>query len=70
MFCKKRGRPRLLAASYVTNKIYYSARNSEAYTISNGVITDGYISKNSDYADEIIDISNDIIIYDLLKDLK
>ena len=56
--------------SYVTSKIYYSAKNNEAYTLSNGVITEDYITKNSQYANEILDISNDIIIYDLLKDLK
>jgi len=56
--------------SYITSKIYYSARNNEAYTLSNGVITEDYISKNSDYAHEILDISNDIITYDLLRDLK
>ena len=56
--------------SYITSKIYYSARNSEAYTLSNGVITEDYISLNSDYAHTILDISDKIITYDLLKDLK
>ena len=56
--------------SYISSKIYYSAKNNEAYTISNGVITDDYISKNSEYANKILDISNDIIIYDLLKDME
>ena len=56
--------------SYVTSKIYYSAKNNEAYTISNGVITDDYISKNSEYANKILDISNDLIVFDLLKDLE
>ena len=56
--------------SYISSKIYYSAKNNEAYTISNGVITDDYISKNSEYANKILEISNDIIIYDLLKDME
>ena len=56
--------------SYITDKIYYSAKNEEAYTLSNGVITDDYIKKNSEYADEIIDISNNIITYDLIKELE
>ena len=56
--------------SYVTDKIYYSARNNEGYTISNGVITDDYISNNQDYANKILDISDKIITYDLLKELK
>lgn len=56
--------------SYLTSKIYYSARNSEAYTISNGIITEDYISLNSEYANKILDISNKIITYDLLRELK
>ena len=56
--------------SYLTNKIYYSARNNEAYTISTGVISEDYISKNSEYANKILDISDKIISYNLLKDLK
>ena len=56
--------------SYVTSKIYYNARDNEAWTISNGVITEDYISSNNEYANRILDISNKVIIYDLLKDLK
>ena len=56
--------------SYVTSKIYYSARNNEAYTLSNEVISEDYISENQKYANKILDISDKIITYDLLKDLK
>lgn len=55
--------------SYLTSKIYYSAKNNEAYTISNGVITDDYIRNNAEYANKILDISDKIITYDLIKDL-
>ena len=56
--------------SYITGKIYYSARNNEAYTLSNGVISKNYISLNQDYANRLLDISNKIITYDLLKELE
>ena len=56
--------------SYLTSKIYYSARNNEAYTLSNEVISEDYISENQKYANKILDISDKIITYDLLKDLK
>lgn len=56
--------------SYISDKIYYSAKNNEAYTISNGVITEDYITKNQEYANKILDISDKIIMYDLLKDLE
>ena len=55
--------------SYITDKIYYSAKNDEVYTISNGVISDEYLKKNNEYADKIISVSYDIITYDLLKEL-
>ncbi len=54
-------------ASFITDKIYYSARNGEAYTISTGIIPDDYISTRREYVDKIIEISNNIIFYDLLK---
>lgn len=56
--------------SYITDKIYYSAKNNETYAITSGVISEDYIRKNSEYADKMIEISNNIITYDLLKDLK
>ena len=56
--------------SYVTSKIYYSARNSEVYTLSNGVISENYIFENQEYVNKLLDISNNIITYDLIKDLK
>lgn len=56
--------------SYLTSKIYYSAKNNEAYTISNGIITDDYIRNNIEYANKILDISDKIITYDLIKDLE
>ena len=37
--------------------------------ISNGIITDDYISKRSEYADKIIEISDNIITYDLMDKL-
>lgn len=55
--------------SFITDKLYYNAKSNESYMLSNGIIPDDYISKRSEYADKIIEISNDIIVYDLMKDL-
>jgi len=55
--------------SYITDKIYYSAKNNEAYTISSGILENDYISKRSEYADKIIEVSNNIIVYDLISKL-
>lgn len=56
--------------SYITDKIYYSASKNEVYTFGNNVITTDYLNKNSEYADKIIKLSNDIITYNLIKELK
>ena len=55
--------------SYLTSKIYYNSRNGDIYPITNEVINNKYITKRVEYADEIINISNDIITYDLLKEI-
>ena len=55
--------------SYLTSKIYYNSRNGDIYPITNEVINNEYITKRVEYADEIINISNDIITYDLLKEI-
>ena len=55
--------------SFITDKLYYNAKNNEAYTLSTGILSDDYISKRSEYADKIIEISNNIIMYDLIKEL-
>ncbi|MBQ8681498.1 MAG: LTA synthase family protein [Bacilli bacterium] len=56
--------------SYVTSKIYYNGQNSEIYSVDGSAVDEEYIRKNSEYADELIDISNDIITYDLIKEIK
>ena len=55
--------------SYVTNKIYYDGQNGEIYSIDGKSTTEEYINERAKYADEIIDISNDIITYDLIKEM-
>ena len=56
--------------SYLTSKIYYNASNGEAYALSNGIISEDYISDNTYKANQILDISDKIIVYDLLKSLE
>ena len=57
-------------ASFITDKIYYSAKNSESYAISGSIISDDYISSRSEYANKINEISDNIITYDLIKELE
>ena len=56
--------------SYVTSKIYYNGQNSEIYSVNGSAVDETYIRANSLHADNIIDISNDIITYDLIKEIK
>ena len=56
--------------SYVTSRIYYNGQNSEIYSVNGSAVEEAYIKNNSLYADNVIDISNDIITYDLIKEIK
>ena len=56
--------------SYVTNRIYYNGQNGDIYSINGDAVDEEYVQRNSKYADEIIDISNDIITYDLIKEME
>lgn len=55
--------------SFVTSNIYYSSPKEEIYPISNEPITEEYIQKGIKYSSNLIDISNNIISYDLIKEL-
>ena len=57
-------------ASYITSSIYYSAKNNEAYALAGSIISDDYIQSNSEYANKINEISDNIITYNLIKDLE
>ena len=56
--------------SFITDKVYYNAKNGDVYAISNGIIEDDYIQKRSAYADKISEISDNIITYNLIKELQ
>ena len=56
--------------SYLTDKIYYNAQKEEQFPISVTAINENYIAKRSEYADKLIEISNYIITYDLIKEIE
>ena len=55
--------------SYLTNEIYYNSQKDEIYPISGRAVDQNYITSRSQYANKIIEISNDIISYDLIKEI-
>ena len=56
--------------SYVTNKVYYNGQNGEIYPINGEVVDEDYIKNNAEYASDLIDVSNDIITYDLIREIQ
>ena len=54
-------------SNWLTKDMYYSAQKNEGYTIGEGVISEDYIAKNNVYAENLLKVSNDILIYDLIR---
>ena len=53
--------------NFLTNKVYYYNSKEEYKAINlNEVLSDEYITNAKNKADKLIDISNDIIVYDLI----
>lgn len=55
-------------ANFVTNKIYYNNSNSSYLALGNNIVlADDYIDNCKKYTEERLDVSNNIIVYDLIK---
>ena len=52
--------------NWVTNKVYYNGQKGEYLSLTNEAISEEEIKKNNEYATALLDVSNDIIVYDLL----
>ena len=55
--------------NWVTNKVYYNTQKREAYPLTNEAIPDEEIERNTEYTTKLLDVSNNIIVFDLLKDI-
>ena len=53
--------------NWLNNKIYYNSQKGEYYPISDEAISEEEIKKNSEYASNLLSVSNNIIVYDLIK---
>ena len=56
--------------SYVSEKIYYNSQKDESYVIDNDAISEDYVKSRSEKADKLIEISNNIIEYDLIREIE
>ncbi len=55
-------------ANFVTNKIYYNNSNSSYLALGNNIVLESdYIENCKKYTEERLDVSNNIIVYDLIK---
>lgn len=52
--------------NWLTDKMYYNSQKEESMNLDNSPISDDYVAKNSEYASKMINISNNIIVYDLI----
>ena len=53
--------------NWLTKDMYYNNQKEEGYAISGGIISEDYITKNSKHSDELLEVSNNILIYDLIR---
>lgn len=54
--------------SWISDIMYYSSSKEEGKLLNpEATISSEYIEKNNEYAEKVIEVSNDIIIYDLIK---
>lgn len=54
--------------NFLTNKVYYNnSKNETKIFYESEILDDDYIDKRKKYADDILTISNDIIVYDLIE---
>ena len=56
--------------NFLTNKIYYNASKEEYKVIGNSPIDEDYIDRCKKYTEDIIELSNNIVVYDLIKNEK
>lgn len=53
--------------NWLTNKVYYNTQKNEYLSLnSNETISTDYIEKNTEYTNKLLEISNNLIVYDLI----
>jgi hypothetical protein len=55
--------------NFLTSKVYYNSSKEEYKALNTSdVLSKDYINECKKYTDKIINVSNDIIVHDLIKD--
>lgn len=56
--------------NWVTNKVYYNAQKGEYLALSEEAIEANYIEEQTSKADELLDVSNDVIVFNMIKKIE
>ena len=56
--------------NWVNNKLYYSSQKAAYLPLTDDPISEEEISNNTEYTNKLLDVSNDIIVFDLLNNEK
>lgn len=56
--------------NWLTNKMYYNSQKSESYILNNSIISQEYIDKNTEYTEKLLAVSDNILVYDLIRNSK
>lgn len=53
--------------NWVTNKVFYNAQKAAYLTLKDSEISEEYVKNCGDYAERLLNVSNSLIVYDLIK---
>jgi len=56
--------------NWVTNKIYYNSQKGEYLSLDGDAINEDYIKEKNEYSENLLNVSNNIIVFDLLNESK
>lgn len=53
--------------NWVTNRVYYNSQKGEYLSLDGNAISEEEIKKNNEYSTKLLNVSNNIIVYDLIE---
>ena len=56
--------------NWLTNKIYYNSQKGEYLSLDGEAINEDYIKEKNKYTEELLNVSDNIIVFDLLNEDK
>ena len=56
--------------NWVTNNVYYNSQKAEYLSLTEQPVSEEYIKNNTEYTNKLLDVSNNIIVFDLLNEEK